>query len=212
MLQEVRQARRVVIVAALVLAVTGWAVSPAEAATESSTVTSGEVRIRCRITVGGSFHAVTTALSGTLERSTENAASYSAALRVDLATLETGIGLRDTHLRERHLEIERGIEFRYAALTGVELDAPLPPRGDRHKTTFTGTLSLHGVERAIGGEAELRRRDGGLRVEAVFPLSLDAFDIPPPRHMGVGVRDEITVTVSFVAAASDEVPPNDGAP
>ena len=165
-------------------------------------LTSGNVRVRCRLTVGGSFDAATPAMSGTLRRAGPDA-SYAGALRVDLAALDTGIELRNAHLRDNYLEVARGEQFRYAALTGVVLADPLPPDAARHETAFSGTLSLHGVERAVAGEAELRRRNGGMHVEAAFSLSLEAFDIPPPRYLGVGVRDEVDIRVAFDAVSGD---------
>ena len=167
-------------------------------------LTSGNVRVRCRLTLGGSFDAATSAISGTL-RQTGPDASYAGTLRVDLVPLDTGIELRNSHLRETYLEVDRGERFRHAALTGIELAVPLPPDSARHKTPFSGTLSLHGVERAIAGKAELSRRDGRLRVQAEFSLSLKVFDIPPPRYLGVGVRDEVGILVTF-DAVSDTSP------
>lgn len=169
-------------------------------AEEFWTLKSGNVRVRCRLTVGGSFDAATSAISGTL-RQTGPDASYAGTLRVDLVPLDTGIELRNDHLRETYLEVARGERFRHAALTGIELAVPLAPDAARHKTPFSGTLSLHGVERAITGKAELSRRDGRLRVEAEFSLSLKVFDIPPPRYLGVGVRDRVGVLVTFDAVS-----------
>ena len=163
-------------------------------------LTSGNVRVRCRLTVGGSFDAATSAISGRL-RQTGSDASYAGTLRVDLVPLDTGIELRNNHLRETYLEVGRGERFRHAALTGIELAVPLPPDSARHKTPFSGTLLLHGVERAIAGEAELSRREGRLRVQAEFSLSLKVFDIPPPRYLGVGVRDEVGILVTFDAVS-----------
>ncbi len=193
--------RRTVAVALAALALTG---ARSAAGAESWSATSGDVHVRCRLTVGGSFDVVTSALSGTLERATPDGADYSGELRVDLATLDSGIGLRNSHLRDNYLEVERGPEFRHAVLSDIVLDDPLPASAGRHETAFSGTLSLHGVERPVEGEAELRRRDGRMQVEATFSISLEAFDIPPPRYLGVGVRDTVEITVTFDAARADE--------
>ena len=175
----------------------------------SWTVTAGDVRVRCRLTVGGAFDAVTTSISGTLRPSAPDAAAYSGDLRVDLATLDTGIGLRDGHLQGDYLDVGRP-DFREAVLTDIVLDDPAPAGGGRRSTRFSGTLTLRGVRREIEGEAELRRRDGRMRVEAVFPLSLEAFGVPPPRYLGIGVRDVVEVTVEFEATAG--APPPDAGP
>ena len=187
------------VVAALASAVAAPAGAQTAPGIASWTVSAGDVRVRCRLTVGGSFDAVTSSLSGAL-RSSANDAAFSGELRVELATLDTGIALRNGHLRDDYLEVERGPDFRQAVLSGIVLDDPPPGRGGRRETRFSGFLALHGTRRAIEGEAELRRRDGRIQVEAVFRLSLEAFGIPPPRYLGIGVRDDVEITVRFEAA------------
>ena len=181
----------------------------AAAAGESWTVASGEVRVRCRLTVGGSFDAVTPEISGSLLLDDAGGPGISGQLRVRLDSLDTGMELRNAHLRETYLEVGRGEEFREAVLTAVELGEPFPPGARDHETGFAGLLSLHGMERRVEGEARLLRRDGRVRVEAGFPLSLAEFAIPPPRYLGVGVRDEVRITVTFDAAVASSPP---GAP
>jgi polyisoprenoid-binding protein YceI len=176
---------------------------------ESWSVASGDLQVRCRLTVGGSFNAVTSAVSGTLGSAAPGADSYQGELRVDLETLDTGIGLRNDHLRASYLETGRGPDFRQAVLSGIVLDDPPPASTGRHTAAFSATLALHGVRRTVEGEAELRRREGRMQVEASFLLSLETFDIPPPRYLGVGVRDAIEITVRFEAADSN-VPPDGG--
>lgn len=198
--------RRFAAIAASALLSLGLA---AAAAGESWTLTSGEVRVRCRLTVGGSFEAVTSAISGALRLEEAGTSGYAGRIRVQLDSLDTGIRLRNTHLHESYLEVDRGEEFREAALSGVELAEPFPSAARDHETEFAGLLALHGVARRVGGEARLARRDGRVRVEAEFPLSLAEFDIPPPRYLGVGVRDEVRITVTFEAAIASAPP---GAP
>lgn len=181
-------------------------IAAAAVGAESWNLTSGEVRVRCRLTVGGSFDAVTSRISGALRLEEGAAAGLPGQVRVRLDSLDTGIGLRNRHLRETYLEVDRGEAFREAVLTGVELTDPFPSGARDHETPFAGLLSLHGMERRVEGEARLVRRDGRVRVEAEFPLSLAEFAIPPPRYLGVGVRDEIRITVSFDAAIASSPP------
>lgn len=196
--------RRFAAIAAVALA--SFAIEAAAARPESWSLTSGEVRVRCRLTVGGSFDAITSEISGALRLEGAAVREVSGRVRVRLDALDTGIGLRNTHLRETYLEVDRGEEFREAVLTGVELAEPFPPGARAHETGFAGLLSLHGVERRVEGDARLVRRAGSVRVEAEFPLSLAAFDIPPPRYLGVGVRDEIGIRVRFDATIAPSSP------
>ena len=202
-------AHRLVIRLALVVAALGVAGAQTTQASESWSLDFGDVQVRCRLTVGGSFDAVTSSISGTLRRATPDTSSYRGELRVDLTALDTGIGLRNEHLRSSYLEVERGPDFRHAVLSGMLLDEPPRVRAGGHQTRFSGTLSLHGVRRTVEGEAELRRRNGRMQVEAEFSLSLEAFDIPPPRYLGVGVRDEVEITVTFDATGDEKT--SDGA-
>ena len=199
--------RILVAVALVVLAPAG---AQTAVAAEAWSVASGEVKVRCRLTVGGSFNIVTTALSGTLQPSTPDGTDYAGELRVDLTTLDSGIDLRNSHLRDTYLEVERGPEFQSAVLSSIVLDDPLAAGASRHETEFAGMLALHGVQLPVSGEAELRRRDGQMQVEATFSISLDAFDIPPPRYLGVGVRDTVEITVTFDATRTDA--PSGGTP
>ena len=127
--------------AALVLVCPGLAGAQAAADAESWSVAGGEVRVRCRMTVGGSFDAVTSAISGTL-RGEPLDPRYTGELRVDLATLDTGIELRNEHLRNSYLELGRGPEFLHAVLSGIVLAATPPASNRRHETRFSGTLTL----------------------------------------------------------------------
>jgi polyisoprenoid-binding protein YceI len=70
------------------------------------------------------------------------------------------------------------------------------------RSSFAGTLKLHGVSKAIGGSAELKREASGVRVTASFPLLLTDFGIEPPQYMGVGVGNRLQVKVTFLAAGA----------
>jgi polyisoprenoid-binding protein YceI len=96
-------------------------------------------------------------------------------------------------MRQEYLQVDRGEDFSTTTFTDlriVKLDG---------RTTFEGTLRLHGQSKHISGTAELQRRDGSIRVQARFPLRISEFQIPSPTYLGVGVRDEIQVSVTLTA-------------
>lgn len=152
-------------------------------------VAKAEVVIVCPLTIGGSFEAKTTTMSGALESRPEGAINGS--LQLDLQTLDTGIGLRTRHMRDKYLEVQKGPEFATATLEDIRVE-----RLDG-KTAIKGMLLLHGVRREVTGTAEIRQEDGGARVEAQFPVRVSEFEIPKPSYLGVGVRDEVQVKVSM---------------
>ena len=157
-------------------------------------VRSGAVRVVCPLTIGGSFEAKTSAISGSFVPGAPPAAS--GEFVVDLDTLDTGIDLRNAHMRERYLETGRDPEFAKAVLSGIQL-AGLDTAAPSGRGSFKGLLRLHGVTRPVQGQVEVRRRGTTRQVHAVFPVRLPDFDIPKPRYLGVGVRDEVTVHVTF---------------
>jgi len=162
-------------------------------------ISRGDVRVTCPLTVGGSFDARTTALRGALTLTSASPAALGGALAVDLKTLETGIPLRDEHLRDRYLETGKGQGFDTAVLSDVRLPEAGP--GFSGRTRFTGTLLLHGTRRPVSGPAEIRRDpDGAVHVDATFPVVLADYGIAAPRYLGVGVKDEVQVRTSLTAS------------
>jgi polyisoprenoid-binding protein YceI len=160
-------------------------------------VATGDVRVVCPMTVGGSFEARTGAISGTLALNAPGAALLG-DVSVDLRTLDTGIDLRNEHLRNTYLEVGRGEGFDRAVLSGIRL-GDADPRGFEGTTPFTGTFLLHGTRRPITGRATVRHEGTTVRVEASFPLTVSAFGIAKPQYLGVGVKDQVKVVVSLVA-------------
>ena len=171
------------------------------AADVSWRVVRGDVRVVCPLTVGGSFEARTVAIRGTVTLGAPGNA-LGGDLSVDLSTLDSGIGLRNEHLRNSYLEVRRGEGFDRAVLSEIRLGDG-DPREVQGKTRFTGTFLLHGTKRPIGGPATVRREGTTVRVEASFPVTVSEFGIEKPQYLGVGVKEQVNVTVSFVAEPSD---------
>jgi polyisoprenoid-binding protein YceI len=160
-------------------------------------VLRGEVRVVCPLTVGGMFETKTTSISGTVGVADGSPAALSGELSVDLSTLDSGIELRNMHLRDKYLEVGKGAEFASAVLSGVRLDKA-GTSTFRGQTPFAGTLLLHGVRRPVAGQADLRSEGNDVRVVASFPLHVDDYGIAAPRYLGVGVKNEVQVKVSLL--------------
>jgi polyisoprenoid-binding protein YceI len=184
----------------IVLFVSLWTVVTS-AASGLWRVGQSEVSVKCPITVGGSFDARTSALTGTLTTSTARPSAFEGSLVVDLRTVDTGIDLRNEHLREKYLEVDKGAGYDQAVLSdivlqGLNADAPAG------KGSFTGSLMLHGVKKTVTGPVEIRQAGTGWRVRASFPVNLPDYNIDEPRYLGVGVKDTVQVLVTFTATQS----------
>jgi hypothetical protein len=161
-------------------------------------IASGDVRVLCPLTVGGSFEARTAALSGTLGVASTQPVALTGALSVDLRTLDTGIGMRNDHMRERYLEVDKGEAYGQAVLSDIRL-TNAREESFQGMTPFTGSFSLHGTSRPVAGRAQVRRDGAGVHVEASFPVQISEYGIPKPQYLGVGVKNEVQVKVTFVA-------------
>jgi len=157
-----------------------------------------DVRIVVPVRPGGAFEAKTASLSGTLTLDASKPVLLKGEISVDLATIDTGIGLRNQHLREKYLEIARGRGFDQAVLSEIRL-AQADGEGFQGETGFAGKLLLHGVSREVAGTAKIQRQGPEARVEASFPLTLTDFGIEPPEYLGVGVANKLLVKVRFTA-------------
>jgi polyisoprenoid-binding protein YceI len=156
----------------------------------------GDVRVICPMTVGGSFDAKTTAVSGSVTASTSGSPALEGTFAVDLRTLDTGIGLRNEHLRKNYLEVDKGTGYDQAVLSEIELKG-LNPDAPEGKGSFSGSLTLHGMKKAVAGPVDVRRAGASLRMKASFPVSLSDYGIPEPRYLGIGVRNTVQVEVAF---------------
>ena len=160
------------------------------------TLAMGDVRVTCPMSVGGSFDAKSSALTGRLSVDPSSTV-LAGELSVDLKTLDTGISLRNQHMVENYLEVSKGEGFETATLSNINVGS-LAASLDGQKP-FTARLRLHGVTQEVTGRATLSSRGSSTRVDASFPLHISDYAIAAPRYLGVGVKNDITVRVVFTA-------------
>jgi len=153
------------------------------------------------MTVGGSFDARTSALSGMLSTSADRPSALDGSVAVDLRTLDTGIALRNEHLTKKYLEVDKGTGYEQAVLADVVLQG-LNTDAPAGKGSFTGALTLHAVKKTVSGPVDVRAAGTGWRVRASFPVNLPDYNIEKPRYLGVGVKDTVQVSVTFTVTPS----------
>ncbi len=108
---------------------------------------------------------------------------------VDLATIDTGIALRNQHLRENYLEVAKGRGFDKAVLSEIRVhDAD----GEEFqgRTAFTGTLLLHGVRAGGGGHRRDPPRGFRGTSGSDFPADPDRFRGAAARVPGRGSGEQ----------------------
>jgi polyisoprenoid-binding protein YceI len=120
------------------------------------------------------FNGVSDQLNGLIDLSQNLLDFY-----VDLNTLDTGIGLRDKHMRDNYLETEK---YPFAEFTGKITPIPSLSTGTKSPVTAVGKFKIHGVEREIEVKGTLSKNaKGELELEAGFEVLLSDYKIPLPK-------------------------------
>ena len=171
--------------------------TPEQTPARGWTVSSGDVRVTCPLTVGGSFEAKSSVLTGMLTVDPAGAA-LAGELSVDLQTLDTGIALRTEHMRNTYLEVQKGAGYDKAVLSNIDVGALSQGISDGPRP-LSARLRLHGTTQPITGRATLTRRGASVRVEASFSVRIADYGIADPRYLGVGVGKEVVVKATFLA-------------
>lgn len=114
-------------------------------------------------------------------------------LEVDLASLDTGIGLRNRHMRDNYLEVE---EFPFATYQGSIASVEERPGGGA-RVTASGTFTVHGVPRERDVACDVTPAGEGYRARCAFTVLLSDHDIEIPRVMFLKLANEIQVDVAF---------------
>jgi polyisoprenoid-binding protein YceI len=126
---------------------------------------------------------------------TVDGSKVSGQMRFSLDSLDTGIALRNTHMKSKYLHTDKHPE---AILTMTKVALPATKStGDFSfdKVAFEGNLQLHGVTRPIRGIAKISRAGGKISVETSFGLTISDYKIDIPSFAGVTVAKDVTVQV-----------------
>ncbi len=137
---------------------------------------------------------------------------YAAEITVDLATLKTGIDMRDGHLRsDKYLDTEK---YPKASLkiTKIELGGKnsIKP-GETAAIKATGLFTIHGVTKPVDIAAKVgyfpENKELGpmgypgemLNVDGGFVIKLADFNIERPQMLILKLSEDVTVSVNFTA-------------
>lgn len=115
---------------------------------------------------------------------------------VDLNTLNTGIGLRDRHMRENYLETKK---YPYAEFTGKINAIPTLENGQSRSVTAKGKFKIHGVEKEIEVPGKLTAiSKNELQLDASFKVLLSDYNIDIPKVVFYELAEEQEVTIKAI--------------
>jgi polyisoprenoid-binding protein YceI len=112
---------------------------------------------------------------------------------VAVATLNTGMGVRDQHMRK----------YIFTTADGSTPDLKfVAPEGSCTGTKdticrITGELSIRGVARPFGIELKVRENGSVIRASGVGTVKLSDYGIEPPSQFGVKTSNEVQLQLDF---------------
>jgi polyisoprenoid-binding protein YceI len=111
-----------------------------------------------------------------------------------LKTLATGIELRDEHMKNKYLEVEKFPKARLVIQKVKTTDGWSVQKPTLKDAAFEGTLTLHGITKPVTGTFSMGdKRD----VSAKFDVKLTDFQVIVPSFAGITVKDEVEVNVKI---------------
>jgi polyisoprenoid-binding protein YceI len=113
---------------------------------------------------------------------------------VALGNLETGIAVRNKHLKEKTLQVDKFPSATFAVVRG---DLKFPDKGKSLDGEVTGTFNLHGVGKATKAKYTAKREGDTYSVSASFKVDITNHDIEQPSYLGVKVNTEVACEVTF---------------
>jgi polyisoprenoid-binding protein YceI len=156
----------------------------------AGTVTFLAIGKPAAIKINGSGEAV----KGSLAIAADNKAS--GVLTFNLKSLNTGIDLRDKHMKEKYLQVD---QYPESQLTIKDLAIPddvWTATAAPKDIPFTGKLKLKGTEKDVQGTAHVKKHGSNLELTAQFSIKLDDFGVDIPKYLGITVANEVKIEVS----------------
>lgn len=121
---------------------------------------------------------------------TKNSQLY---FEVDLNSLDTGIGLRNHHMRDNYLHTDKyPITYFKGKIVKSEKQSE-----DEFKVTADGTIFIHGVEKPLTVQATMIRQDKQYHIKCGFEVKLSDFDIEIPSIMFYKINETMELRLDF---------------
>ena len=113
---------------------------------------------------------------------------------VPMAKVTTGIGIRDTHMREKYLETPK---YPTAELVVPRPGLKFPADGASVDATAPGTMTIHGQTRPVTFHYKAVRKGKAYDVQGEVHVNMNDYGIETPTYLGITVKPPVDISVSF---------------
>lgn len=125
---------------------------------------------------------------------------------VNIASLDTGIGLRNKHMCDNHLDCDQFPTATFSGGTLAKASAGGLVPGQKTSFELHGMLDLHGVRQPLVAPVEMTLVEAGgarhLEIATHFPVKLADFQIARPKMLVLKLNDVQQVAVKLIARAA----------
>jgi polyisoprenoid-binding protein YceI len=144
----------------------------------------------------GNIEGITEKISGHVKwEDHDTMATSKVHFEVLLDSIDTGVGLRNSHMREKYLETEKYPKAIFnGKLVGWIIDKA---DSSRFLVSTDGTMSIHGVERPLSFSGYLTEIEDGYHAQYFFSLNIKDFDIDKPRFLLVSMDETVRLKLDF---------------
>lgn len=115
---------------------------------------------------------------------------------VALDKLATGVTLRDEHTRNKYIEVAK---YPNATLSVARSALKFPADGATSTGDAQGTMNIHGKDKTVTFHYSASKKGAAITITGNAALDITDYGINVPSYLGVTVKKDITVDVSFVA-------------
>jgi polyisoprenoid-binding protein YceI len=124
-------------------------------------------------------------------------------VEVDLASLDTGVEMRNKHMRENHLQTATYPKAVFEGGRLQDLSAAKLAEGQTVTGSITGTMELHGKRRPLQASLEMTLQGGALHVVTRFKVKLADYDIARPQFLVMRLDETQSVTADLTARPAE---------
>jgi polyisoprenoid-binding protein YceI len=127
----------------------------------------------------------------------------SAAISIDLASVQSDESRRDNQFRGRIMNVAQYPTATFTLKSPIDLGT-LPADGATVTVPATGELTLHGTKKAVTIDVTAKRSGGTIAVQGTIPVVFADYGIPSPSFGPAEVEDhgEIEFLVTFTKSNS----------
>jgi polyisoprenoid-binding protein YceI len=165
------------------------ALSCAASAAHASTYKVGpgsQVSFLAHIT-GTTFTAINNVVSGSVITD-ENGVVTEGTIVLDAKEFDTGISMRNQHMREKYLETQK------CPNVTLDLKGAKLPQGGAGSADVDGTMEAHCVKKPVKLHVTVTKSGDVLEANSSFPINVTDYGIPQPKFAVVTMQPVVEVT------------------